>query len=186
MSPLLVRQIHFSNPMYFMLKRSFRLLIVLFVLQGCTQKRNPSQVNVDEGSRGGAKEQTGCFLLLQGRQKKDSTYLRLRIQGNKVMGEMVDVPYEKDRRAGMISGRMKDHRIKGVWTFMQEGIVDSLPVEFKVHGNEVLQKAYAVEKASGRQILDSTTTFSLRYHSVACRALPVRLPVPIEEKGLRP
>lgn len=81
-----------------------------------------------------------CFQKLEGTEGQDTTFLKLIIEEEQVSGEYTHYPHEKDRRVGTITATKKDELIKGLWIYMQEGINDTLQVEFKLSGDKLVQK----------------------------------------------
>jgi hypothetical protein len=106
-----------------------------------------------------------CYLHLEGR---DSTTLKLRMRGS-VEGEFNWIPAEKDARRGTIVARISGDMIKGTWTFMQEGMKDSLPVEFRLKGTRLYQQQYKANPSTGRQYLDAASPFDIVFEKVGCR-----------------
>ena len=110
-----------------------------------------------------------CFQLLQGTRNQDTTTLQLMIRGASVTGAMNAVPFEKDSRKGIITGRLNDSIITGMWHFVQEGIKDSMPVEFKFSDNSLLQKGYTVDPQSGREQLSVSSEYTIKYSRIDCK-----------------
>ncbi|QQL48549.1 hypothetical protein [Mucilaginibacter ginkgonis] len=101
-----------------------------------------------------------CYLHTQG---KDSTSVELVIKGNKVSGVMNWLPYEKDSRKGKLDGTVKDSVINAVWTFMQEGMTDTMNVAFRVSNNTLAQKPLKLNTKTGRQQTDNSADYSVIY-----------------------
>ena len=99
------------------------------------------------------------FQRLEGSANQDTSNIRLTFNGNTVIGHFNHTPYEKDSRRGTITATRNGNTITGIWAFMQEGLNDTLPVEFKLEANQLLQKAYSVDQSTGRQILTDTSNF---------------------------
>lgn len=113
-----------------------------------------------------------CFLQLGGLKKQDSSYVQLFIDGNNISGTFNSVPYEKDSRKGTLHGTKQHDVIKAVWRFMQEGMNDSIAVEFKLSGNKLLQKSLSVDPATGRQFTSDTARFDQEFNKIDCASLP--------------
>ena len=67
------------------------------------------------------------------------------INANKVNGDMNWLPKEKDRRKGTLSGTLNGDKIEAVWSFMQEGMKDTLAVEFKLSAQQLAQKPMSLK-----------------------------------------
>lgn len=110
-----------------------------------------------------------CFLSTEGSQKQDSTKVHLMIDGNKVTGDMQWLPKEKDARKGTLEGTQDGNIIKAVWTFTQEGMKDTMAVEFSFPGDKLLQKPFKVNAKDGRQVTDAKADYTVVYNKVDCK-----------------
>lgn len=110
-----------------------------------------------------------CFVHLDGSgTKKDSSLVNLSIVGNKVTGKYSWIPFEKDSRTGSIAGIKKGDTIDVVWSFMQEGVKDTLRTVFLLQGNHLKQRPYLVNKKNGRQVTDNRSAFTINYQKKNC------------------
>lgn len=109
-----------------------------------------------------------CYLLLEGTANQDSTRLRLQFSGSDVTGELNWIPAEKDSRTGKITGTRTGNSVKGTWTFMQEGMQDTLSVEFQLAGKILYQRAYKTDPATGRQQLRENGPLDKQFSRIAC------------------
>lgn len=109
-----------------------------------------------------------CFQRLDGSSSQDTSLIRLIINKETVTGDFNYIPYQKDSRRGTLTGVKNGNIIKGVWTFMQEGITDTISVEFKLQNDKLFQKTFGVDRVTGRQKLTDTSTFSIPYTKVLC------------------
>lgn len=109
-----------------------------------------------------------CFQRLEGSSNQDTSTLHLIIDNEQVSGDFNHIPYQKDSRKGTVKGLKNADIIKGVWTYMQEGVTDTLSVEFKLSGNQLLQKTFGVDENTGRQKLTDTSAFSILYTKIDC------------------
>ena len=137
----------------------------------CQNKQNTT-ANIDTTSKDnqvGNQNLSLCFQRLEGIQKQDSTFINLIFKGDSVSGILNHLPYEKDSRKGSLQGIRNGDTIKALWSFMQEGMNDTISVEFKLSENELHQKTWGIDKNTGRQKLTDTSTFSLRYQKIDCR-----------------
>jgi hypothetical protein len=110
-----------------------------------------------------------CFLLTEGSASQDSTTVHLIINADKVSGEMNWLPSEKDSRKGILSGTIAGDEIKAAWSFMQEGVRDSIPVAFKLSSQQLAQKPLKTDGATGRQETDDSAGYMVLYKPVACK-----------------
>lgn len=111
---------------------------------------------------------TLCFRKLDGAANQDTTSLQMIIDGKQVSGFFAHYPFQKDRRVGEITATISDDLIKGIWTYMQEGINDTLDVEFKLNGDKLIQKSYTIDPATGREIISDTSVFNIELNKVDC------------------
>ena len=118
------------------------------------------------------KNSTYCFLRTEGTAEQDTSAIRLIVEGNKVTGSYFVLPHEKDSRTGTISGTMQEDSIKAVWTFMQEGIQDTLEVAFSLSGNALYQKPFSVNQETGRQFTSETSQYLIQFNKINCDKLP--------------
>jgi hypothetical protein len=110
-----------------------------------------------------------CYQRLEGTAMQDTTLLHLTLDGNTAKGELTWTPAEKDSRTGVIKGTRNGDIIKGVWVYIQEGMTDSLPVEFKLEGNHIVRKTYEYDQATGRQFLGANSKFEEEFTPVKCK-----------------
>lgn len=113
--------------------------------------------------------QTMCFQKLAGTANQDTTSLKLIIDGDKVTGDFGHYPKEKDRRVGTISAIKDGELIKGQWIYMQEGMNDTLQVEFKLNGDKLVQKNYTVDPKTGREVFSEASVFNIEFDKIDCR-----------------
>jgi len=67
--------------------------------------------------------------------------------------------------------KIKD-KISARWLFRQEGQLDSLPVQFKLAGNQLRQKPFRYNKNTGREYLADTTAYSVIFQEINFADLP--------------
>lgn len=106
-----------------------------------------------------------CFLHTEGARHQDSTSIELVIKGSEVSGQMNWLPYEKDSRKGKLNGTVSGDTINAKWTFMQEGMQDTVGVKFKLTGNQLAQKPLKLNVKTDRQQTDESAGYSIIYHS---------------------
>lgn len=105
-----------------------------------------------------------CFVRTEGNKNQDSTTVQLVIKGNTVTGEMNWMPYQKDGRKGILNGTIKSDTVKAVWTFKQEGMTDTMAVNYKLDGDKLTQKPLKVNTKTGRQQTDEAAGYTVVYH----------------------
>ena len=126
-------------------------------------------VNTAVEDKGESPAQTLCFQKLDGTANQDTTSLTLVIDGNKVTGDLGNYPKEKDRRVGKINATKNGDLIKGTWMYMQEGMNDTLQVEFKLSGDKLVQKNYTVDPKTGREVFSEASVFNIEFNKVECK-----------------
>jgi hypothetical protein len=109
-----------------------------------------------------------CFMHTDGTNSQDTTVVHLVINANRVSGDMSWLPKEKDKRKGTLSGKLNGDKIRAVWSFMQEGMKDTLAVEFKLSAQELAQKPMNLNTATGREQLSIRADYSVKYKLDNC------------------
>jgi hypothetical protein len=155
-----------------------KLILFLFCIflfaSACNNNSSVTNETVSADTIPVTQADTVCFQRLEGSAKQDISAVRLIILNNEVTGEFMYIPFEKDSRIGTIKGSRNGDIVKGMWTYMQEGIQDSLPVEFKFSGDSLLQKNYSFDSSTGRQFLRDTARFSKAHQKIDCSSYPQR------------
>jgi uncharacterized protein YcfL len=105
-----------------------------------------------------------CFLRTDGKNNQDTTSIELVIKDNNVTGQMYWHPFEKDSRKGTLNGALKGDTVHAVWTFMQEGMQDTLGLQFLINGDNLMQKPLKLNTKTGRQQTDNAARFTLLHH----------------------
>ena len=109
-----------------------------------------------------------CFIHTDGTNAQDTTAVHLVINADKVSGDMSWLPKEKDKRKGTLTGILNGDNIKAVWSFMQEGMKDTLAVEFKLSAQQLAQKPVYVNSATGREQLNAKADYTVMYKLDNC------------------
>lgn len=104
-----------------------------------------------------------CFVRTEGTHNQDTTTVQLVVKGNTVTGEMSWLPFAKDSRKGILTGKQSGDTINAVWTFKQEGMTDTMRLKFKLDGNNLLQKPLKVNTKTGRQQTNEPADYSVQY-----------------------
>lgn len=148
------------------MKRLILSLLTFVAIGACTQVNNGTATVIPEQAE---TADTLCFVRLSGLQSQDTTSLKLIIDGEKVGGQFASFPYQKDSRIGLISGIKTGEVIRATWYYQQEGMDDSLTVEFMLKDNKLLQKQSSFNQATGREYLSDTASFNLDFLKQECR-----------------
>ncbi|MFD0750414.1 hypothetical protein ACFQZS_09695 [Mucilaginibacter calamicampi] len=144
--------------------------IVALALAACTSTGNENgnadtMANSDTVSKPTEVEAASmCFLRTEGKDNKDTTSTELVIKDNKVTGQMYWHPFEKDSRKGALNGTLKGDTVNAVWSFMQEGMQDTLALQFLIAGDNLMQKPLKLNTQTGRQQTDNAAGFTLLHH----------------------
>jgi hypothetical protein len=151
------------------------LSTALAVFAAC---ENTAKDNTQEAADAGVKAkpgkvadnpQDGCYVNASGQQMRDTVYVQLHIKKGQVSGRMIDAMWEKDARKGDLKGTvLPDKTIKAVWTFMQEGMTDSINVAFKLDHTGLFQKPLKFDEKTGRQITDESAGYTVALKPAAC------------------
>lgn len=97
--------------------------------QGKTTAETPS-ISELEGKR--------CFLSAV---NKDTTRVSLQIDGDKISGDMVWIPYQKDKRVGTLMGtKNANGELELTYNFMQEGMSQTETKIMKIENDILLIK----------------------------------------------
>lgn len=104
-----------------------------------------------------------CFLRTDGKTNKDTTSIELVIKDDKVSGQMYWHPFEKDSRKGTLSGTKKGDSVNVVWSFMQEGMQDTIGLQFLLKEENLMQKPLKLNTQTGREQTDQSAGFTLEY-----------------------
>jgi len=121
-----------------------------------------------------AQDMEYCFIRTDGTAAQDTTAVHLNIKQGKVTGEMKWIPKEKDSRKGTLEGTISGDTIKAVWSFMQEGMKDTLGVEFKLSAQQLAQKPSLFNKDTGREQLINNAGYTIIYKLDNCDKFKTR------------
>lgn len=159
-------------------KRAYKFFALLAIGSLAACQSSPQQTDTTDTTNSKQKikrgkitkrTQDGCYIKVSGQQMKDTLFVQLHVQNNTVSGQMIESIFEKDSRKGTLAGTMQpDKTIKAVWTFMQEGMTDSLNVAFKLDHTGLTQQPFKVDAATGRQVLDTAAPYSIKLEPADC------------------
>jgi hypothetical protein len=146
-------------------------LTLFSACQGSGKKNTGGDTTQTRNKKGKISKRTqdGCYLYTSGNQMRDSLYVQLHIQDNAVSGKMNNEIYEKDGRKGTLTGTMNpDKSINAVWEFMQEGMKDTMAVQFRLNHTSLLQKPLKANAATGREVTDRSAPYSIELKPTDC------------------
>jgi hypothetical protein len=109
-------------------------------------------------------EASMCFLRTEGTKNQDTTSTELVIKNGKVSGQMYWHPFEKDSRKGTLAGTLKGDTVYATWSFMQEGMQDTMALQFLIKGDKLMQKPLIANAKTGRQQTDASAGFTVLHH----------------------
>ena len=109
-----------------------------------------------------------CFIKTGGANNFDTTKVHLRVEGERVTGTMKEMIFEKDARIGTLEGAMIGDAIDVVWNYMQEGKNDTMALDFQYSLDTLRQRPYTIDIATGRQITDINSAYSVKLIRVEC------------------
>ena len=154
---------------------NFRMLpaAILIFLTACDGPAStPSEAPVE----GLSILEPGCYL---GHQSAGGDSILLRIEtvnGLELSGNLLITIPEKDRRTGTFRGTLgTDGVVRAAYTFMQEGVTDSIHLQFmrdSESGTGLALRPPAYDPGSGREYPDSSKPFTIRLRKQACEASP--------------
>ncbi|MCL7987449.1 hypothetical protein M8998_05795 [Sphingobacterium sp. lm-10] len=111
-----------------------------------------------------------CYIRTEGAENQDTTKVHFVIDENDITGEMDWLPHEKDQRKGTLLGTINGEDVRVQWTYMQEGMQDTLHLQFRLTGGmELYQKPLKVNTSSQREQTDESAAYSLKYAAVDCK-----------------
>ncbi len=136
-------------------------------MMGCTSEDEHNDVdtmaNRDTVVTEEVEARSMCYIRTEGTANQDTTSLELVIKDDKVTGQMYWHPFEKDSRKGTLSGTVKGDTVNVVWNFMQEGMQDTLALQFLMQGDHLMQKPLGVITKTGRLQTDSKAGYTIDY-----------------------
>ncbi len=120
------------------------------VLSSCGDRSRRSETTENQADSTVTSIDTVCYRQVVGR---DTTLLRLVIQGAEVTGELAILPYEKDRARGLLKGTLTRNQIRADWQRSGEGVTQPHEITFTLTGDAITwHEGERVEK-EGRWVL---------------------------------
>ncbi|MCD6064153.1 MAG: hypothetical protein K0R82_2064 [Flavipsychrobacter sp.] len=162
--------------------KRFAFVIISASLPSCGDVVNEAEQKSDSAAVSEALEAAGevntheidslCYLLAGGTTKQDTKSLKLVMQGDEVTGVLMYLPHQKDARFGRIRGSRDGDIMFGTWYYEQEGMKDSVGVSFKRDGSDILQQPSSFNEKTGKEYLNTSAPYSIRYSRTDCSNLP--------------
>lgn len=146
------------------------ILSSLVFLWACGQSSSvKNQHELPEDSNIDTAPQQRCFLRVDGTAQQDSTFVQIQFKGDSIEGIYNWIPYEKDGRKGTLKGKRVEDTLDVVWSYVQEGISDTLHTVFILEKDILKQQPFMINQENGREALDKNATFDIEYNEVPCR-----------------
>ena len=124
--------------------------LLILVLSSCGDGSRRSETTENQADSTVASTDTVCYRQVVGR---DTTLLRLVIQGTDVTGELVILPDEKDRARGLLKGTLTNNQIRADWQRSGEGVTQPHEITFTLTSDAITwHEGERVEK-DGRWVL---------------------------------
>lgn len=147
--------------------------VLLMALAACHTNTTSTQQSGADSLLTTATHRDECYQRLEGTANQDTSTVHLVTNDTLVTGTMVIKRAEKDTRAGVLRGHVHGNLVETWWYYTQEGMADSLPANFKIQENKLLEQRYSYDPTTGREVLADTSAFAVEFNAVACK-LPLR------------
>ncbi len=144
---------------------TYRMRIILYAalislaLPGCGSRTTSEQTETTAGADSAVTDSAaapaatpagGCYRQITGR---DSTLLRLVIEGSAVTGELAVLPFEKDRARGPLRGTLAGNQVRADWQRSGEGVTEPYEVVFSFRGDTVTWREGERVRREGKWVL---------------------------------
>ncbi len=116
---------------------------------------------------------TLCYYRTEGTTNQDTALVQLILNGDEVIGRMMNLPHETDSRVGRLKGTIKGDYINAQWVYIAEGMIDSVDVSFQMRKDGLLQKPNSFDPETGREFLSDTASYNLEFTPTACDISPL-------------
>ena len=141
-------------------------LVITFLLSGCGDRSGQTKTETTSESAVASQTSSVCYRQVVGR---DTTSVRLVIDGSSVTGELVVLPAEKDRAQGSISGTRTGNQIVADWQRSGEGSTQVHEVNFSMAGDSLLwREGERVEKQGKWVLANPDQGFQYKLAKVDC------------------
>ncbi len=148
--------------------KSIFFITLCVIISACADTNKNMAENGNAQNPTGKVSEESCYIRTVGSVQQDTTLIHLAIDGSVVNGKISWIPFEKDSRRGTLRAVKDGEIIKGVWTYMQEGMADSVDVEFKISGEKLYQKAYEIDESTGKLIVNETLGYPMEFTRIDC------------------
>lgn len=142
--------------------------LLILTMASCSapddHKSGADTINSDTPAKPANKPQAATSLCFIRTEKRDTTSVEMIIKGTAVTGQMNWLPFEKDSRKGTLRGVIKNDTINAIWDFEQEGMKDTLALQFVIKDDKLIQRPLKVNSSTGRQQTDRAAEFTVLYH----------------------
>ena len=144
-------------------------LFSLFLLSSCGDRSGQTKTETTETTSASAvtaQPESVCYRQVVGR---DTTTVRLAINGSSVTGELAVLPAEKDRAQGSISGTLTGNQIAADWQRSGEGVTQVHEVNFSMVGDSLLwREGERTEKGGKWVLVNPDRGFQYKLAKIAC------------------
>lgn len=141
--------------------------VLIAFLTGCGDSSRRSEITEKEADSTEVSTDTVCFRQVVGR---DTTALRLVINGSEVTGELAILPYEKDRARGLVNGTLTNNQIRADWQRSGEGVTQVHELTFTLTGDAITWREGERVEKQGRWVLkEPKTGFDYKLLKTECR-----------------
>jgi hypothetical protein len=152
-----------------MQKTTIQILATITIFLASCQNKNQEKTTTETPSISEL-EGKKCFMSAV---NKDTTRVSIQIDGDKITGDMVWLPYQKDKRIGTLMGtKNANGELELTYNFMQEGMSQTETKIMKIENDVLLIKHGDLEdpKNDGNMKYKdaSKATFSEKISKVDC------------------
>lgn len=128
------------------------VMYIMCVLSGCNGRKQTDTETVATTTDSAATALTDrvCYRQVVGR---DTTLVRLTIDGAAVTGELAVLPAEKDRATGQFSGTLTNDQVVADWQRSGEGVTQVHQVNFTMAGDSLLWREGERVEKQGKWVL---------------------------------
>lgn len=138
----------------------FSLVIASLSLHGCVSRSTSTETETaavtdsvtEVASESPLASADRCYRQVIGR---DTTRLRLVINGSTVTGELAVLPFEKDKARGSIQGTLANNQIKADWQRLGEGTTQPYEVVFTMKGDSIMWREGERVEKQGKWVLQN-------------------------------
>ncbi len=150
------------------------VVLISLALHGCGSRTAPEETGTAAAADPAATDSAaapapagGCYQQVAGR---DSTLLRLVVEGSAVTGELAVLPFEKDRARGPIRGTLAGNQVRADWQRSGEGVTEPYEVVFSLRGDTVTWREGERVRREGKWVLkDSARGYTYVLVRATCR-----------------